>query len=359
VSLRTPLCDVLRIRLPVVQAPMAGGFTTPELVAAVTRAGGLGSFGVMGMSAEAVRADVRRALELGGAPVAVNVLLAPPEPAGDADAMRALLAPFRERLGLPIDPQPPVGPPPDPPLALVEAALEAGATVVSGALGDPSPLVPLARDAGAPLMSMVTTVDEARAHAAAGADVIVAQGAEAGGHRAIADVGPDGPPLVGTLALVPRVVDALDVPVVAAGGISDGRGLAAALALGATGASLGTRFLLAPESGAAPVYRERLRGLEETETVVSDAVTGRPARWIRNELVESLRAGPGHLGWGPQRAAVSDVWAAAAKAGEADLVPMLAGLGAPPADPELPAEEIVAAVVSQAEEVLSRLSGRS
>ena len=95
--------------------------------------------------------------------------------------------------------------------------------------------------------------------------------------------------------------------------MTDGRGLAAALALGAAGASLGTRFLLAPESGAPPVYRERLLALRETDTVVTDAVTGRPARWIRNRLVDALAAeGPEHLGWGPQRAAVMDIWAAAA-----------------------------------------------
>jgi nitronate monooxygenase len=354
VSLRTPLCDVLGIRVPVIQAPMAGGFTPPELVAAVTRAGGLGSFGVMGMTADAVRDAVTRALELAGPPVAVNVLLAAPEPRGDAAAMQSFLAPFRERLGLPPEPDVPAGPAGDPPAALVEAGLEAGATVVSGALGDPSPLVSLARAAGAPLMSMAATVEEARAHAAAGADVIVAQGAEAGGHRATTDVGPEGPPLVGTLALVPQVVDAVDVPVVASGGIMDGRGLAAALALGAAGASLGTRFLLAAESGAAPVYRERLLAMRETDTVVSDAVTGRPARWIRNELVDALRSGPDHLGWGAQRAAVAEIWATAAEAGEGDLVPMLAGQGAPLAGEVRPAEEIVAGVVEEAQAVLSR-----
>jgi nitronate monooxygenase len=359
VSLRTPLCDTLGIRVPVVLAPMAGGLNTPELVAAVTRAGGLGSFGVMGMTADAVRESVRRALDLAGPPVAVNVLLAPPEPRGDPAAMQSFLAPFRERLGLPAESEVPPRPAGDPPLELMAAGLEAGATVVSGALGDPSPLVPLARSAGAPLMSMAATVEEARAHAAAGADVIVAQGAEAGGHRATADVGPEGPPLVGTLALVPQVVDAVDVPVVAAGGIMDGRGLAAALALGAGGASLGTRFLLAQESGAAPVYRERLLALGETGTVVTDAVTGRPARWIRNELVDALRAGPDHLGWGPQRAAVSEIWATAAQAGEGELVPMLAGQGASLAGDVRPAEEIVAALVADAEAALSRASGPS
>jgi nitronate monooxygenase len=131
VTLRTRLCDALGIRVPVVLAPMAGGFSTPELVAAVTGAGGLGVFGAMGMTADALRSDVARALELGGPPVGINVLLAPPDSRGDADAMHAFLGPFREELGLPAEPQPPPGPAPDPPLELVAAGLEAGATVLS------------------------------------------------------------------------------------------------------------------------------------------------------------------------------------------------------------------------------------
>ena len=146
---------------------------------------------------------------------------------------------------------------------------------------------------------MVASVEDALRACASGADAIIAQGAEAGGHRATFDVPLDGRvPLVGTLALVPRVVDAVDVPVIASGGIMDGRGLAAALALGAQAASLGTRFLLATESAAAPVYRATLRGLPETATVVTDTVTGRPARWVRNRLVDRLDAGPGHIGLG-------------------------------------------------------------
>jgi nitronate monooxygenase len=173
-------------------------------------------------------------------------------------------------------------------------------------------------------------------------------------------VGPEGPPLVGTFALVPQVVDALDVPVVAAGGVTDGRGLAAALALGAEGVSLGTRFLLAEESGAPPVYRERLLALRETDTVVSDAVTGRPARWVRNRLVDALAGeGPEQLGWGTQRAAVMDIWAAAAAAGEAELLPMLSGQAASLAGRVMPAEGIVAEVVEGAERILAELATRA
>ncbi len=351
--------ETLDIRVPILQAPMAGGLTPPELVAAVTRAGALGSFGVMGMTPERIREDVARAVELAEGPVAVNVQLATPEARGDAAAMHEFLAPFRRELGLPPVPEPgePATAAPDP-LDLARAGLEGGATVLSGALGDPAPLAALARDAGVPLISMVATAAEAREHEAAGADVIVAQGAEAGGHRTNAPPEPEEPPLVGTFALVPAVVDAVGVPVLAAGGVSDGRGVAAALALGAQGAALGTRFLLAEESSASPAYREALLALEDRGTVVTDQVTGRPARWVRNRLVDALAGeAPPHLGWQSQRAAVRDIWVAAAQAGEPELLPMLAGQAAALGGRVMPAGEIVAEVWGDAQRILRDLAG--
>jgi nitronate monooxygenase len=186
---------------------------------------------------------------------------------------------------------------------------------------------------------------------------VVAQGGEAGGHRGTFElrVG-EPPPLIGTLALVPQVVDAVDVPVVAAGGIADGRGVAAALALGADGAMLGTRFIAARESGATPAQRRRLTTLRDTDTVVSDAVSGRPARWVQNRLVDALRAGPEPLGWGRQGAEIADLRAAAAAAGDADLLPMLAGQAAGLDAAERPAGEIVEELVAQAAAVLRRLA---
>ena len=353
-AIHTPLCDLLGIRVPILLAPMAGGPGTPELVAAVTGAGGLGVIGATGMTCAGVDAAVRRALELAGPPVGVNVLLAPPEPgAGDADAVERLLAPFRAELGLPAGPA--SAPASDPPLALVDAALAAGAGVVTTAMGDPAPVAAAARAAGAPLIAMVSTAEEARRSAAAGADAVIAQGAEAGGHRATFAAGPE-PPLVGTFALVPRVVDAIDRPVIAAGGIMDGRGLAAALALGAQGVSLGTRFLLTPESGVPDVYRRRLLVLEDGETVVTAAVTGRPARWVRNRITDALRAGPASLGWPAQAGAVAGIRAGAGEAGDAELLPMLAGQGAGLVGMVRPAGEIVAELARDAERILRGLA---
>jgi nitronate monooxygenase len=355
--LHTPLCDLLGIRHPILLAPMAGGPGTPELVAAVSRAGGLGLFGAMGMTADGLAAAVRAARALADeAPVGVNVQLAPRTPGrGDPDAVRRVLDGFRAELGLP--PGAATTAAAAGPEQLVEAGLAAGARVVSAALGDPASLAPIARRVGVPLLAMVSSVEEARRSVHAGADVLIAQGGEAGGHRTTFDVAPGGGvPTVGTLALVPQVVDAVDLPVVAAGGVADGRGVAAALALGAAGVALGTRFLRTPEAGLAAVYRSALGGLRETDTVVTDAVTGRPARWVRNRIVEALVATDATLGWPDQGRALADVRAAAAAAGRADLLPMLAGQAAA-VGAEMPAERVVEQLVADAVGVLRRLVG--
>ena len=352
--LHTPLCDLLGIRHPLLLAPMAGGWTPPELIAAVSSAGGLGWFGVAGMTTGAVHDAVSRALELTDGPVGVNVQVPPDVRRSSDDAgMHATLAPFRDELGLP--PGPPTAPSADAPAALVEAALAAGARVVSTALGDPGEILELARPAGVPVLAAVTTVEEARACAAAGVDAIVAQGAEAGGHRSTFAWPQDGPPpLVGTIALVPLVVDAVDVPVVATGGIMDGRGLAAALALGAQAVQVGTRFLLAEESAAPPHYREALLALQAEDTVVTDHVSGRPARWIRNRFVDALVEGPEPLGWPHQYVAIGDLRVATRREPRPDLMPMLAGQAAGLATAVEPAADIVHRMVADAAAILGR-----
>jgi nitronate monooxygenase len=338
----------------VLLAPMANGPSTPELAAAVSRAGGLGVLAAANLSVAGIAEDVRRARALGATRLGVNVQVPPRREVNpDGAAVQAVLAPFRAELGLPPDPAPPA--PPDAALDVLRAALEAGVDVASVALGDPGPAAELAREAGVPLLAMVTTRDEALRCTEVGVDVVIAQGAEAGGHRSTFDLPEDGPPpLVGTLALVPLVVDAVDVPVVAAGGIADGRGLAAALALGAQGVSVGTRFLAAEEAGTPPHYRERLRTLRPQDTVVTDHVTGRPGRWIRNRFVDALEAGPRPLGWPMQAAAIGDVRRAAGAGGDPDLFAMLAGQAAAVAADVEPAEAIVAAMVRDAARILGR-----
>jgi nitronate monooxygenase len=238
------LTDLLGVEHPLVQAPM-GTAAGPPLAAAVCAAGALGSVSVSFMAADAVAGVVDELRSRTDRPFAANVLLEWP-PA--------------ERL---------------------DALLSAGVPVVSLAWGDPSPWVERVHDGGALVLATIGSADEARRAEAAGVDVVVAQGWEAGGHVWGS---------VATMVLVPAVCDAVSIPVVAAGGIADGRGLAAALALGADGAWVGTRFLLAEEAPVHPTFRELLLAAAETDTVHVDDLfhlgwEDAPHRALRNSTV--------------------------------------------------------------------------
>jgi nitronate monooxygenase len=237
-------------------------------------------------------------------------------------------------------------------------AIEARVPVISIAMGSPARWSERIRAAGAVLVAAATTVADAEELERAGADVIVAQGAEAGGHRSLlaAEV-PEPVPLVGTMALLPAIVDAVRVPVLAAGGIMDGRGIVAALALGAQGVQLGTRFLVAAESGAPPSYRRRLIAAVETETAVTTAYSGRPARGLRNAFLdafESTAVGP--LGWPRMGAAALDIYRVSLAA-DGEWTPLFAGQGVRLARREQPASEILRELVAEAAAVRARLPG--
>lgn len=358
VSLHTPLCDLLGIRYPIIQAPMGGGWTTPELVAAVSNAGGLGMLAASGQGVEQTRNLIRATRALTDRPFGINFQFVPEESGNtDIEGAQRFLNRFRGELGLSAGKTDVAVPPSDVTAQLVPV-IEEHVPVVSFALGDPAPLVARLRTAGIRVFTMVTTIDEARQVVAAGVDGLIAQGAEAGGHRSTFAVGPSGEvPLIGTMALVPQVVDAVGVPVVAAGGIMDGRGVAAALALGAGAAQLGTRFLLATESGAGASYRQRLIEATETDTTVTRAFTGRAARSIRNRFIaEYEREGQEPLVWPLQRAAARDIYQAAQAQGQSDYYLLLAGQGLRMATREQGAAEIVAEVVQQARGEVERLT---
>ncbi|HYZ50729.1 MAG TPA: nitronate monooxygenase [Nitrososphaeraceae archaeon] len=223
------------------------------------------------------------------------------------------------------------------------------------------------------IMSMVTTVQEAIDVARNGADIIVAQGAEAGGHRSTFNVPLENEngtlPLIGTMTLVPQIVDALsgiedksqdevyNIPVIAAGGIADGRGLVAALALGAQGVVIGTRFLVASESAAFQAYQERLLAAKESDTIITRAFSGRPARGLRNQFIDEYRkSGPRPLAWPFQALAADDIYAAAQKQNNADYFPLLAGqgVGLLKDNQKYNAEEIIQELVTQANHTLSK-----
>jgi NAD(P)H-dependent flavin oxidoreductase YrpB (nitropropane dioxygenase family) len=327
--MRTHVCDLLEIDVPVVQAPM-GGASCPALAAAVSNAGGLGTMPVGTVEPEKVTAIVEQIRSLTARPFAVNLLLTRQQ---------------EERL---------------------DAALAAGAPAVNLAWGDPGPLVARAREGGAKVLVSVGSPDEARAAVDLGADVIVAQGWEAGGH-----VWGD----IATMPLVPATVDAVaPVPVLAGGGIADGRGLAAALALGAQGAWIGTRFLLADEAAIHDAYRDLLLEAGTADTVHSGLFDvgwrDAPHRTLRNSTYRAWedagrpasgeRPGEGEpvAEWpdGSQVVRYASQTPSAGIEGEVEAMSTWAGQGVGLARRVQPAAEIVREVVAEADAVLSRLA---
>jgi nitronate monooxygenase len=269
----TPLTRLLGVELPIVQAPMAGGPSTPALAAAVSEAGGLGSIAGAASSPEELRTAIRETRALTDRSFAVNLFAPLPAPTRERVAEWAALVGREPALP---------APPPwsfDDQLAVLA---EEDVSIFSFTFGIP----PLDRFE-AVTIGTATTVAEAIALEQAGVDVVVAQGFEAGGHRGTFLAEPERS-LMGGLALVPQIADAVGVPVVAAGAIMDGRGIAAALALGAHGVQLGTAFISCPESGASPEHRAALGD----ETTITRVFTGRHARGVRSKVVDKLEAAP-------------------------------------------------------------------
>lgn len=250
---------------------MAGGLSGPRLVAAVSSAGGLGSVAGAMLGPDALRDAIREVRSLTDRPFAVNLFAPLPAPSRDRTEEWATLT----------GKSPPAEPPPGPRFEdQLDVVVAERVPVLTWTFG----LVPVAA-IEAYTMGTATTVEEAVALQAAGVDAVVAQGAEAGGHRGTF-LGPASGGLIGTLVLVPQTVDAVSVPVIAAGGIMDGRGIVAARALGAQGAQLGTAFLSTDEAGTTPAHRAALG----SETTVTAVLTGRAARTVRTPFVDRLEA---------------------------------------------------------------------
>jgi nitronate monooxygenase len=347
--------QLLGTRYPIVQAPMAGGFTTPELVAAVSNAGGLGSIGGSMLAPDDLRAAIRAVRTLTDQPFGVNLFAPLPRPEADpeiATAMNAVLAPLRVELGLP-EPQGALSPPPGSVDDQLVVVVEERVPVFSFTFGSPS--FEAVKETGGVILGTATTAAEAVELERLGVDAVVAQGSEAGGHRGTFLASFDGA-LVGGVALVPQIVDRVSVPVLLAGGIMDGRGIAAALALGAEGVQLGTAFLGCPESGASELYRRSLATAADDATTVTAANTGRPARAIRTPFVDAVeRSGADLLPFPLQALLAMDIRGAAMEAGRADLMVLLAGQAAGLMR-SLPAGELVETLALETEQTLSRLA---
>jgi nitronate monooxygenase len=343
------LTERFGIELPIIQAPMAGA-ATPALAVAVSNAGGLGSLGfgtsriaAIGEQLEAFSSRSNRALNWNffchAEPVEIEARSA---------AMRKRLAPiFAERgLAPPAVPSPPFETFGRDHLTRIEAHRP---RVVSFHYGLPaSDLLAAVKATGAVVMCSATSVAEARLLADGGADVIIAQGAEAGGHRGTF-TGLAVTRQAGTMALVPQIVDAVDRPVVAAGGITDGRGIAAALMLGASAAQMGTAFLFCPESQVSPAHRKILAEAQDDSTRLTRLLSGKPARSMINELMDRLEDADDQAAPFPTQISLiaplrqddgqwSSLWAGQA-----------AGLGR-----EMPAADLVRSLAQEVEDLLRR-----
>jgi nitronate monooxygenase len=351
------LLDLLDLDVPIIQAPMAGA-QGAELAIAVSAAGGLGSLPCAMLTVEAARQEVARIRAGTSRGFAMNFFChAPPPHSPEREARwRDKLSAYYREFG--VDP-----------IALVAAARspfddafcclveEVRPEVVSFHFGVPQDdLLKRVKRTGAMVLSSATTVAESRFLADKGVDAIIAQGAEAGGHRGmfLAD---DVAAQVGTFALVPQIVDAVTVPVIAAGGVADARGIAAAFALGAAGVQIGTAYLRSPEAQTSRLHREALRSARAEDSVLTNIFTGRPARGIKNRFVRELGPMSADAPSFPLGANyIASLRAKAESQGSSDFSPLWTGQAGALAQ-ELPAGELTLRLAADGLRTLRALAG--
>ncbi|WMD19036.1 nitronate monooxygenase [Achromobacter seleniivolatilans] len=335
----TRLLELLKLDHPIIQAPMAGGATTVDLVSEASKAGVLGSLGAAYMSPEQIEAAAAAIRARTSRPFAINLFASVPEQPtqGDASRMLALMARYHEQLGLPAPALP--GPQADPLPGQIDAILRLRPAVFSFTFGRmPAQVLAQCRELGILTVGTATTVREAVALEQDGVDAVVAQGAEAGGHRGtfLDDFDQS---LIGTMALVPQVADAVSIPVIASGGIMDGRGIAAALALGGDLAQLGTAFLTTAESGISDAYKAVLPASRSEQSRITRAFSGRPARGIVNAFMRDADAlAADILPYPLQNALTRPMRTAGGKEGNINVLSLWAGQGAPLARHETTAD---------------------
>ena len=254
-ALQTPVCEILGIEYPIIQAGM-GFIARGELAAAVSQAGGLGMIGSASLSPDELRAEIRKVREQTDRPFGVDVLFATSRnPA--ADVVTGQLAHSVQ--------------------AHIDVVFEEKVPVLASGLGDPGPVVGQAHDLGMTVIALVGNTKNARRVEASGVDIVVAQGYDGGGHTG----------RVGTLSLLPAVLDAVDVPVMAAGGIGDGRGIAGVLAMGGVGVWMGTRFVASEEAHGHEKYKQRITEIDDEGTIRTRCFSGKPCRMIQNQTTQA------------------------------------------------------------------------
>jgi enoyl-[acyl-carrier protein] reductase II len=316
-SLRTPLCDLLRIDHPIMLAGM-GGVSYAELAAAMSNAGGYGVLGMAGTSPDFIREQMRKVKTLTDKPFGVDLLAATPESL----------------------------------TASVEIIIAEGASAFIAGLGVPMPIMARLKAAGLKVMVVCGAVKHAVKAEQAGCDAVICQGGEGGGHTG----------LIGTLPLVSQAVEAVKIPVVAAGGLYDGRGLAAALALGAQGVWMGTRFIASSEAHAGDLYRQTIVDAADEDTVRTRCYSGKPMRVKKNPYVENWEGRPGDIQSFPAQAVTSLRNGVMGGIGgqieglDPDKSCFAMGQSAGGVREVLPAGEIVARIMSEAHAVIGRLA---
>ncbi|HXE67888.1 MAG TPA: nitronate monooxygenase [Hyphomicrobiaceae bacterium] len=348
--------DLVGITQPIIQAPMAGA-NLAEMAIAVSRAGGLGSLPCGMLSLAAARSELECVRQQTRGPINANFFChtTPPSDPARESRWQQRLSPYYAELGL--DPGPAAGARRAPfDAAMCALVVELRPRVVSFHYGLPeAALLARLKAAGAIIQGSATTVEEARWLEAHGADAIIAQGFEAGGHRGMfltRDLGAQ----VGTLALVPQVVDAVRVPVIAAGAIADARGIVAALALGASAVQIGTAYLLCHEAKISQPFRAALRAAGDQSTVLTNVFSGRPARSIRNRLISEVGPISSEAPPFPLAAASTQPLRLGAEArGSTDFSPLLAGQAAALAR-ETGAAALTLALANEARSLLARLA---
>jgi len=313
-SFRTPVCDLFQIEHPIFLAGM-GQVAFADVCVAVSEAGAYGTLGMAGSSPDQIRDEMREVRKRTNKPFGVDLLAALPEQM----------------------------------LASIDTIIGEGASAFIAGLGVPGPVIEKCHAAGVKVVSLCGKVEHALRAQEAGCDVVVAQGTEAGGHTG----------QIAGMALIPQIVDAVKIPVLGAGSIVDGRGMAAALALGAQGVWLGTRFVASVEARAASQYKRRILEAESTDTVVTRCYSGKPMRVIRNSYVDERERHPESILRFPAQLAASwqegltNYMEDATTDPERTMMPAGQGIGA--IDEILPAAEIIARMVREARETIGRL----
>lgn len=354
VTLHTNFCRLFGIEFPVIQAGMAGGPATAELAAAVSEAGGLGTLGAAYMEPDALRKAIMEIKSITSKPFAVNIFAS--EDKDDfsrLEEVQRAMASFRKELNIE---EPVISNSADWSGQQFEVCLELEVPIVSTAFGLlTQQQMEAAKSVGIKLIAMITTVEEAKLAEKSGVDAVVAQGSEAGGHRGTfsLETHPNGAQ-IGTMSLVPQIVDAIKIPVIAAGGIADGRGLVASLALGAGAIQIGTRFLLANEAGTHPVYQQKIIDSNEEHTVITKSFSGRPARAIKNRfLMEFEKKGTKALPFPSHNTVTRDMRTAAAKQSNSEFMSLWAGQSLRLVNDKAPAAKIIRVIMENAQKILA------